>query len=29
VSFGVFAVLIGFSLLLILADLVNPINILQ
>jgi RIP metalloprotease RseP len=29
VSFGVFAILIGFSLLLILADLVNPINILQ
>jgi membrane-associated protease RseP (regulator of RpoE activity) len=29
VSLGVFAVLIGFSLLLILADLVNPINILQ
>jgi membrane-associated protease RseP (regulator of RpoE activity) len=29
VSLGVFAVLIGFSLLLIMADLVNPINILQ
>jgi membrane-associated protease RseP (regulator of RpoE activity) len=29
VSLSVFAVLIGFSLLLILADLVNPINILQ
>jgi membrane-associated protease RseP (regulator of RpoE activity) len=29
VSLGVFAVLIGFSLLLIMADIVNPINILQ
>jgi membrane-associated protease RseP (regulator of RpoE activity) len=29
VSLGVFAILIGFSLLLILADIVNPINILQ
>ena len=29
VSLGVFAVLIGFSLLLIMADLVNPISILQ
>ena len=29
VSLGVFAVSIGFSLLLILADLVNPINMLQ
>ncbi len=29
VSLGVFALLIGFSLLLIMADIVNPINILQ
>ena len=29
VSLGVFAVLIGFSLLLIMADIVNPINLLQ